>query len=1201
MYPQDMSATAKSRVRGLIAIRDCVRELIELQSDDASDEAIGTAQARLNSLYDNYTARYGLITSRGNSMAFAKDSSYPLLASLEDVDENVKLEAKAAMYSKLTIRPYASPVSADTPAEALAVSLSERARVDVVFMAELTGMEQGDITAELAGVIFRVPGAIGENTWQTADEYLSGNVREKLEIARLAAEGNPAFVPNVEALEKAIPDDLTAPEISVRLGATWIPTNDIQDFMFELLETQRRLRWSIKVRYAPHTAQWCVEGKSKDTFNVLTQSTYGTRRANAYQIIEDTLNLRDMRIYDYPEDADGKRHAVLNKKETAIALAKQEIIKSKFQTWIWSDPERRERLCRYYNDTFNSMRLRQFDGSHLTFPGMNPEIKLNDHQVNAVARILYGGNSLLAHVVGAGKTYTMVAATQELKRLGLCNKSLIVVPNHLTEQWASEYLQLYPAANILVATKRDFERKNRRRFCARIATGDYDAVIIGHSQFEKIPLSFEHQQRVLSAEIDDVLDGIAELKAKSGDNFTIKQMELSRKKLQTRLDKLNDQSRKDDVINFEELGIDRLFIDESHGFKNLFLFTKMRNVGGVAQSEAQKSSDLFMKCRYLDDKTGAKGVIFATGTPISNSMVELYTVQRYLQYHELQRLDLTHFDCWASTFGETISAVELSPDGTGYRQKTRFSKFYNLPELMALFRQVADIQTADMLNLPVPECDYHTVSVQPTEMQRELVAELGNRADKVRNGMVSSDKDNMLVITNDGRKLALDQRLINPLLPDSPDSKVSVCCDNVFRIWEHHTDTRQAQLVFCDLSTPKSDGTFSVYNDIKRKLIAKGVPEAEIAFIHDANTEVRKAELFAKVRSGSVRVLIGSTAKMGAGTNVQERLIAIHDCDCPWRPSDLEQRRGRLVRQGNMNERVEVYRYVTENTFDSYLWQLVEGKQRFIGQIMTSKSPVRSAEDCDEQALSYAEIKALATGNPHIKERMNLDVDVSKLKMLKADFLSQKYVMEDKVIKYYPQQIKLLEERVAGYEQDCQTAEATKPVDKEHFSMTVGGSDHTEKKTAGEAILATTEKMTTPEAIPLGQYRGFAMEIAFDAVSREYQCILIGKLRHTVALGTDALGNITRIDNALDSLPTKLVNCNENLANNHRQMENAKTEAAKPFDKEDELTEKTARLAELDALLNMDDKDGEVLDDGRGDDGEPNTEPIKHRDTSKER
>jgi N12 class adenine-specific DNA methylase len=1196
MYPEDMSATAKSRVRGLIAVRDAVRELIELQSDDAPDELIVTSQRKLNSLYDNYTARYGLVTSRGNSMAFAKDSSYPLLASLEDVDEDGKLIAKAAMFTKRTIRPYVQPTSADTPAEALAVSLAERAHVDVPYMAELTGIKSEDITAELAGVIFKVPGAYGSQAqWQTADEYLSGNVRDKLNIARFAAASDPAYTVNVEALEASIPEDLSASEISVRIGATWIPPSDIQNFIFELLETPRRNRWNINVKYAPHTAQWFVEGKGADSYNVLAQSTYGTKRANAYRIIEDSLNLKDMRIYDYPEDVNGKKHAVLNKKETAIALAKQEVIKSKFKEWIFSDPERRERLVRHYNDTFNSMRLRQFNGSHLSFPGMNPEIRLNDHQVNAIARILYGGNTLLAHVVGAGKTFTMVAASQELKRLGLCNKSLIVVPNHLTEQWASEYLQLYPAANILVATKRDFERKNRRRFCARIATGDYDAVIIGHSQFEKIPLGIEHQRQMLATEIGGILDGIAEIKGEQGSKFTIKQMELSRKKLQARLDKLNDQSRKDDVIAFEELGIDRLYIDESHGFKNLFLFTKMRNVGGVAQTEAQKSSDLFMKCRYLDGKTAGKGVIFATGTPISNSMVELYTVQRYLQYHELERLNLTNFDCWASTFGETVSAIELAPEGTGYRQKTRFSKFYNLPELMSLFRQVADIQTADMLNLPVPECDFHNVSVAPTEMQRELVAELGVRADKVRNGMVSAYQDNMLVITNDGRKLALDQRLINPMLPDSPTSKVSVCCDNVYRIWEHHKETRQAQLVFCDMSTPKTDGSFSVYNDIRKKLVAKGVPEAEIAFIHDANTEAKKAELFAKVRSGSVRVLVGSTAKMGAGTNVQERLIAIHDIDCPWRPSDLEQRRGRLVRQGNTNERVEVYRYVTENTFDSYLWQLVEGKQRFIGQIMTSKSPVRSAEDCDEQALSYAEIKALATGNPKIKERMDLDVDVSRLRMLKADYLSQKYTLEDRIIKYYPQQIKLFKERCVGYEADVRAAEVNKPEDKEHFTMTVGGSAFTVRKEAGEAILATTSKMASPDAVPLGQYRSFNMEVAFDKVSREYQCILIGKLRHTVDLGTDALGNITRIDNALDSLPAKLVACKENLANAHHQLDNAKAEVAKPFDRDEELQTKTARLAELDALLNMDEKGGDVIDDSRGDDKDELESPKREK------
>jgi N12 class adenine-specific DNA methylase len=1195
MHPQELSATATSRVKGLIAIRDIVRGLIQLQADDAPDAEVASAQRDLGRAYKSFTKRYGLITSRGNSMAFCRDSSYPLLASLEDVGEDGRLIGLADLFTKRTIRPYTRPTSADTPAEALAVSLAERAKVDLPYMAGLTGMPEKDIASELSGVIFRVPDPLGTGAeWQTADEYLSGNVREKLMVARLAAELDTSLRVNVEALEKAVPKDLTASEINVRLGATWIPVTDIQDFMFELLQTPRYQRFNVTVHYAPATAQWSVSGKSRDKGNVLASATFGTRRKSAYEIIEDTLNLRDVRVTDRDEQPDGTVKYVLNRKETAIARARQDAIKAAFAEWVWADPERRERLCRRYNDAFNSMRLRTFDGSHLSFPGMNPEVRLNEHQRDAVARVIYGGNTLLAHVVGAGKTYTMAAAAQEMKRLQLCSKSLIVVPNHLTEQWASEYLRLYPAANILVATKRDFERKNRRRFCARIATGDYDAVIIGHSQFEKVPMSIEHQRASIQGEIDDIAGGIVQMKAERGERVTVKQMETAKKRLEARLAKLNDQSRKDDVITFEELGVDRLFIDESHFYKNLFMFTKMRNVGGIAQSEAQKSSDLFMKCRYLDEKTGGKGVIFATGTPVSNSMVELYTVQRYLQYPELQRLGLTHFDCWASTFGETVSAVELSPEGTGYRQKTRFSKFYNLPELMALFRQVADIQTADMLSLPVPEVDYHNVSVKPSEMQRELVASLGERADRVRSGMVSPEADNMLVITNDGRKLALDQRLVNPMLPDFEGSKVSVCAENVFRIWEHHKGTRQAQLVFCDFSTPKADGSFNVYDDIKKKLVARGVPEAEVAFIHDANTEARKAELFAKVRSGAVRVLIGSTAKMGAGTNVQERLIAIHDLDCPWRPSDLEQRRGRIVRQGNTNGRVEVYRYVTENTFDAYLFQLVENKQRFIGQIMTSKSPVRSAEDVDETALSYAEIKALATGNPMIKERMDLDVEVARLKMLKADFLSQKYSLEDDVIKRYPERIKALEERIAGYVADIATAAVGAPVEEGAFSMRVGDRDYSERKAAGEAIAKAAQKMSSPAPVPLGQFAGFQLKLAFDKVSRAFECIVVGRLRHTLTLGDDAVGNIARIDNAIEAMPQRLASCKEQLENTKIQMANATEQAARPFDKEAELSEKSARLAELDALLDMDEKGGEVLDTPHSGD-DPDMEPEREK------
>ena len=1196
MYPHQTSATATSRIKGLIEVREATRELIELQTDDASDTEVTYAQTKLNTIYENFTHKYGLITSRANSSAFGKDSSYPLLASLENIDADGNLVTKAQMFTSRTIRPYVRPTSADTPSVALAISLAEKAVVDLPYMAMLCNLPEDKITSELEGIIFKVPKVNPDTTkWQTADEYLSGNVREKLKEARLACASDPSYEVNVKALELALPKDLSASEISVRLGATWIPASDIKDFIFELLETPSFQRYNINVRYTSLTAQWSIEGKNRDGNNVLANLTYGTRKANAYRLIEDTLNLRDTRIFDYQTDTDGKRIAVLNKQESAIAQAKQEIIKARFKDWIFTDPHRRERLTRLYNDTFNSMRLRTFDGSHLVFPGMNPEITLNAHQVNAVARIIYGGNSLLAHVVGAGKTYTMVAASQELKRLGLCSKSLIVVPNHITEQWASEYLQLYPSANILVATKRDFEKKNRKRFTARIATGEYDAVIIGHSQFEKIPMSITYQQEMLTQEIEEIVSGIATIKQERGDTYTIKQMESTKKKLEARLKKLNDQSKKDDTLTFEELGIDRLFVDESHFYKNLFTFTKMRNVGGIAQSEAQKSSDLFMKCRYLDTKTGSKGIIFATGTPISNSMVELYSIQRYLQYGELERLALTHFDCWASTFGETVSTIELSPEGTGFRQKTRFAKFYNLPELMALFRQVADIQTTDMLSLPVPEVDYHNISIAPSAFQRELLRELSERADRVRNGMVSAEKDNMLVITNDGRKLALDQRLLDPMLPDSPASKVSVCVENVFQVWEHHTNTKQAQLIFCDLSTPKTDGSFSIYDDIRTKLITLGVPKDEIVFIHEANTEAKKAELFAKVRSGSVRVLIGSTAKMGAGTNVQNKLIAIHDLDCPWRPSDLEQRKGRLVRQGNTNTKVEIFRYVTENTFDSYLWQIIESKQHFIGQIMTAKSPVRSAEDIDEQALSYAEIKALATGNPQIKERMDLDVEVTKLKMLKADHLSERYRLEDSILVYYPQQIKALEEKVAGLAADIATAAANKPADKEHFSMMVDTHTYTDRKAAGEAMLAITASMTTPEPVSLGQYAGFQTELTYDSIHREYQCILIGNLRHTVTLGADALGNITRITNALDAFQTQYVSYQDQLINVCQQLENAKFEVTKPFDREAELVDKIARLAELDAKLNMDKPDQELIDESDGERDE-DTELSKSRD-----
>jgi N12 class adenine-specific DNA methylase/adenine-specific DNA methylase len=1192
MYPVEASATGKKRAEALIELRDCVRQLIELQTDDASDATIASTQARLNTLYDSLNARYGLINSRANAMAFSEDSSYPLLCSLEVIGESGELERKADMFAKRTIRPHTPATSADTPAEALMLSLSERAKVDLNYMAKLTGWDKEAIASELEGVIFKEP--LTDDVWLAADEYLSGNVRDKLKVAELAVTTDATFAPNVEALSKVIPKDLDASEISVRLGATWLPPEIVKQFIFELLDTPYYDRSHIEVHFSQATAQWNISNKSRDGSNVKALSVYGTRFINAYHIIEQTLNLRDVRIYKTVSDAEGKDKRVLDTKETAIAQSKQEAIKAAFQDWIWDVPERRERLVRLYNDRFNSMRLRTFDGSHLSFPGMNPAIELKEHQLNAVARILYGGNTLLGHVVGAGKTFAMVAAAQESKRLGLCAKSLIVVPNHLTDQWAGEYLQLYPSANILVATKRDFERKNRRRFCARIATGDFDAVIIGHSQFERIPMSAESQKELLQSQIYEVVCGIAEMKANHGGRFTIKQLENTKKTLEVKLNRLNDQTRKDDVITFEELGVDRLFIDESHNYKNLFLYTKMRNVGGIAQTEAQKSSDLFMKCCYLDKKTGSKGIIFATGTPISNSMVELYTIQRYLQYGELCHLGLQHFDSWASTFGETITAIELAPEGTGYRQKTRFAKFYNLPELMMMFRQVADIQTADMLNLPVPKVNFHNVSVKPSEFQTELVLELGARADKVRKGLVNPSEDNMLKITNDGRKLALDQRLVNPMLPDSPKSKVSVCCDTVFRIWEHHKDTRQAQLVFCDLSTPKTDGSFSVYHDIRKKLVAKGVPIEEIVFIHDTATEAKKAELFAKVRAGTVRGLLGSTAKMGAGTNVQTRLIALHDLDVPWRPSDLAQRLGRIERQGNTNSEVEVFRYVTENTFDAYCYQLVENKQKFIGQVMTSKSPVRSAADVDETALSYAEIKALATGNPAFKEKMDLDVEVARLKMLKANHQSQRFALQDALIQKYPKQIKLAEEKISGLEADIATLAAHTFADKEDFTITIGSNTYQDKAAAGAAILAFGQTATPNAAVSLGHYRGFDMEILFSTVSRNFVVMFVGNIRHDVSLGDDPVGCIIRMDNVLAGLPEKLAAAKEQLANTHVQVQNAKAESEKPFAQEDELRQKSERLRELDLELGMDAQDGTVLDDGRGD-GDIRPEPDRER------
>ena len=1189
--PVEISATAENRIKGMIAIRNSVRTLIELQTEDYPDSEIKAEQERLNRLYDTFSGKYGLINSRANTSAFSQDSSFSLLSALEIIGEDGELERKADMFSKRTIKPHTPVTSVDTASEALAVSLGEKATIDMDYMMGLSGKSENEIFEDLKGVIFLNPlyeyGNSYEPKYLMADEYLSGNVREKLRIAKNSAELYPKdYKVNVEALQKVQPKDLTASEISVRLGATWLPPDDVQEFIFHLLETPRYAQWNIKVHFSPFTSEWNIEGKSYDKGNVRAYNTYGTSRINAYKIIEETLNLKDVRIFDYIEDDEGKKKAVLNKKETAIAQSKQEMIKQEFQDWIWSDPERRERLCQSYNEKFNSVRPREYDGSHIIFNGMNPEIELREHQKNAVAHILYGGNTLLAHAVGAGKTFEMVAAAQESKRLGLCNKSLFVVPNHLTEQWAAEYLQLYPAANILVATKKDFETKNRKKFCGRIATGDYDAVIIGHSQFEKIPMSIERQRAILEQQLEEITGGIAELKRNRGENFSIKQLEKSKKSIRQKLDKLNDQTKKDDVVTFEELGVDRLFVDESHYYKNLYLYTKMRNVGGIAQTEAQKSSDLFMKCRYLDEITGGRGTVFATGTPISNSMVELYTIQRYLQYNTLVKNGLQHFDAWASTFGETITAVELTPEGTGYRAKTRFAKFYNLPELMAMFKESADIKTADMLNLPVPEAKYHNIAVKPSEMQKEMVASLAERAEQVRGGGVDSSVDNMLKITNDGRKLALDQRMLNDMLPDFEGSKINACVDNIYRIWKENADKKSAQLVFCDLSTPKNDGTFSVYNDIRKKLIERGIPESEVKFIHEADTDMKKKELFQKTRKGEVRVLLGSTQKMGAGTNVQDKLIALHDVDCPWRPSDLEQRSGRIVRQGNENPKVDIYRYVTEQTFDAYLYQLVEGKQKFASQIMTSKSPVRSAEDIDETALSYAEIKMLATGNPYIKEKMDLDIQVQKLKMLKSNFLSEKYGLEDKVIKFYPQQIAYLKSRVEGLTKDVKTAKLhPKPIDEQPLGMTVSGVSYSEKAEAGQAIINACKSMNSPDAIPLGEYRGFQMELYFDTVQRNYVVKLKGETSRDVPLGDDSHGNIVRIDNGIERFEETLADTKNSLENTEKQFETAKQEIEKPFAKEEELKAKTARLDELNILLNMDKKENEIVG-GEPDEGE---------------
>lgn len=1140
MYPQELAMTTENRVKGLIEIRDCVRTLLEYQTEDYPDEDIKREQVKLNQLYDRFTKKYGLINSRGNNSAFSNDSSYYLLCSLEILDENGNLARKADMFTKRTIKPKTEITSVDNANDALIVSLSEKARVDITFMQKLCNMGMDKMLKDLEGEIFNVPEYGEPNHWVTADEYLSGNVREKLKIAEHFAETDESFNVNVKYLKEVQPKDLSASEISVRLGSTWIPPEDIKVFIEYLLNPSNYASQNINVHYNEATSEWWIEGKNYDKYNIKATNTYGTGRASAYKIIEDSLNLKDTRIYDYYEDENGKRVAELNKKETAIAQAKQEQIKLAFEEWIWKDPERRERLTKVYNERFNSIRPREYDGSHISFDGMNPEITLRKHQVNAIARILYGGNTLLAHEVGAGKTFEMVAAAMESKRLGLCNKSLFVVPNHIVEQFGQEFLQLYPSANVLVTTKKDFETANRKKFCSRIATGDYDAIIISHSQFEKIPMSVERQVTIIQKQIEDITLGIQDLKNNNGERFSIKQMEKTKKSLETRLAKLNDTSRKDDVVTFEELGVDRIFVDEAHYYKNLFLYTKMRNVGGIAQTEAQKSSDLFMKCRYLDELTGGKGVIFATGTPISNSMVELYTMQRYLQYGELEKRHLQQFDAWASTFGETVTAIELSPEGTGYRAKTRFAKFFNLPELMALFKEVADIQTSEMLNLPVPKANYHNVVIEPSEIQKELVKDLSERAEKIRNRMVDSSVDNMLKITNDGRKLALDQRLTNDMLEDFEHSKVATCADNIYSIWDKTSEDKSAQLVFCDLSTPHNDGKFNVYDDLKTKLIDRGIPEEEIAFIHDANTDARKQELFNKVRRGQVRVLIGSTQKMGAGTNCQDRLIALHDLDCPWRPSDLIQRSGRIIRQGNKNPEVDIYRYVTEGTFDAYLYQLVENKQRFISQIMTSKTPVRFAEDIDETALSYAEIKALAAGNPDIIEKTELDTQVAKLKLLKQNYLSEKYELEDKVIKYYPNEIKRLENRIEDMKEDIEVFNNNNTPDNSFEKMNIKGTDFTERKEAGEKIIEICKSMTNPEPLEIGEYKGFKIILSFDTIDRKFYASMKNNLSYKTELGSDPSGNITRIDNVLNGIETRLSSVENNLEDTKKNYESAK-------------------------------------------------------------
>jgi N12 class adenine-specific DNA methylase/adenine-specific DNA methylase len=1218
MYPRDLTATAQSRVRGMLELRDCVRTLIEYQTENYPDGDIKTEQVKLNRLYDSYTKKYGLLNDRANALAFDDDSSYALLCSLEVLDEDRKLKAKADMFTKRTINPPVIITHCDTAVEALAVSLSDTARVDLDLMSELTGMDEETLIKELDGIIFlNIGNATDQNkTYVTADEYLSGNVREKLALAIAAQKTFPdgRYDGNVKALQAAMPKDLEAPEISIRLGATWIPPEIIKQFITQLLTPNWRAECQIAVLYSEHTAEWNITGKSADNANIKSFNTYGTQRMNAYWIIENTLNLRDVRVYDTQYDPSGKEVRVLNKRETAIAQDKQDLIKEKFAEWVWSDPHRREVLCKIYNERFNSVRPREFDGSHLTFPGMNPEICLNDHQKNAVARHIYGGNALFGHTVGAGKTFSMIAAAMEGKRIGLCSKPMFVVPNNIIGDFAGDFFRLYPAANVLMATAKDFEKKNRRKFCARIATGDYDGIIIGHSQFEKLPVSINRQIDTIERQIRDITAGIAEVKAKKGERFTVKQMEKSRKSLQAKLAKLNDQSRKDDLVTFEELGVDRLFIDEADLFKNLYFITKMRNVAGIAQSDAQKAADLFMKTQFMDDTTNRHGVVFATGTPVSNTMAEVYTMQRYLQYDTLRQNGLEHFDCWASTFGETVNSMEITPDGTGFQQKTRFSRFYNLPELMNMFKGIADIQTKDMLNLPTPKVNYHVEVCQPSDMQKEMVEGLGERADRIRRREVDATEDNMLLITNDGRKIALDQRLINPMLPDFEGSKVNRCVNNVFDIWERTRADRLTQIIFSDLSTPKGDGKFNVYDDIKAKLIARGVPADEIAFIHEAKNELQKKELFAKVRTGKIRVLLGSTSKCGAGTNIQDKLVALHDLDCPWRPRDLEQRLGRIERQGNGNDEVDVFRYVTEHTFDAYLYQMIENKQRYIGQIFTSKTPARVMQEIDEVSLNYAEIKALATGNPEIIEHCQLQADVSKLKTLKASHLSQRYELEDKVLKHFPADIRRTHERIKGYTTDTETVKSL--VLPDGYPIVINGNfyngdekngkmfklgDKDEKKQAGEIILKACKSMTTPEPVSLGHYRGFDMDLSFDSFNKEYRITLKGALSHTINLGTDIYGNFTRLDNALEGLETKLTACKEQLANTKAQMETAKEQIQAPFPREGELAEKTARLAELTVSLKLNENDREVLD-GVPDAGDSMAQPRrKDRERDDER